>query len=254
MSYTSSIQVKCPLCTTEIPIQSPEELCGHMAQCHNIHTTMQSKCFESFAHFQIWLSHIEDSRCDGGYLGSSQGPSYEDEYYLLCRRRPTATSKRRRMSDDVRETNSIVACTAFVHVFETMDGRVTVRYCLDHCGHSTDSDKVRQTQQAFGTRSTLKRSSPCATYELCDEICDCEESSSSMASSPSSSVDFDDEDASNNNYKMADSMDAYTVSSMSVIINQRLDSTADRLKSITKVLQELAVDIRNSDLHRQMVI
>ncbi|UMM24844.1 hypothetical protein L5515_004887 [Caenorhabditis briggsae] len=235
MSYTSSIQVKCPLCTTEIPIQSPEELCGHMAQCHNIHTTMQSKCFESFAHFQIWLSHIEDSRCDGGYLGSSQGPSYEDEYYLLCRRRPTATSKRRRMSDDVRETNSIVACTAFVHVFETMDGRVT-------------------TQQAFGTRSTLKRSSPCATYELCDEICDCDESSSSMASSPSSSVDFDDEDASNNNYKMTDSMDAYTVSSMSVIINQRLDSTADRLKSITKVLQELAVDIRNSDLHRQMVI
>lgn len=68
-----------------------------------------------------------------------------------------------------------------------------------------------------------------------------------MASSPSSSVDFEDEDASNNNYKLQESIDAYAVSSLNAIINQRLDSTADRLKTLTKVLQELAVDIRNTD-------
>ncbi|EFP13326.1 hypothetical protein CRE_12174 [Caenorhabditis remanei] len=254
---TSAIQVRCPMCPSDIPIQSPEELCGHMAQCHDFRSTMQSKCFESFAHFQIWLSNIEDSRCDGGYLGSSQGPCYEDEYYLLCRRRPSATSKRRRMSDDLanHELNTTVACTAFVHVFETMDGRVTVRYCLDHCGHpveSNDEQRNRGERQRIGGRSTLKRSSPCATYEFCDESCDCEQSSSSMASSPTSSVDFEDEDTSNNNYKLPESIDAYTVSSLNAIINQRLDSTADRLRALTKVLQELAVDIRNSDL--QMVV
>lgn len=76
---TSSIQVRCPHCpSSEVYIQSPEELCGHMAQYHGTHSIMQSKCFESFAYFQIWLANIEDSRCDGGYLGSSQGPSYED--------------------------------------------------------------------------------------------------------------------------------------------------------------------------------
>uniref|UniRef100_A0A1I7UUY8 C2H2-type domain-containing protein n=1 Tax=Caenorhabditis tropicalis TaxID=1561998 RepID=A0A1I7UUY8_9PELO len=255
MSFPSPIQVRCPLCPTDIPIQNPEELCGHMAEIHSIPTTMQSKSFESFAHFQIWLSNIEDSRCDGGYLGSSQGPTYEDEYYLLCRRRPSATSKRRRMSDDSaggHELNSIVACTAFVHVFETMDGRVTVRYCLDHCGHPTE-ETTRDEQRKVRTRSNLKRSSPCATFEYCDESCDCEHSSSSMASSPTSSVDFEDEDQSNNNYKLQDS---YTVSNLNAIINQRLDSTADRLRTLTKVLQELAVDIRNTDLnkHQQMVI
>nr|P34495.1 RecName: Full=Uncharacterized protein K02D10.4 [Caenorhabditis elegans] len=222
-----------------------------MAQYHGTHSIMQSKCFESFAYFQIWLANIEDSRCDGGYLGSSQGPSYEDEYYLLCRRRPSTTTKRRRMSDDCASNelnSSIVACTAFVHVFETMDGRVTVRYCLDHCGHPVEvDDHHRRETKKFENRLTLKRSSPCATYELCDESCDCEQSSSSMASSPSSSVDFEDEDASNNNYKLQESIDAYAVSSLNAIINQRLDSTADRLKTLTKVLQELAVDIRNTD-------
>uniref|UniRef100_A0A8R1ELA7 Uncharacterized protein n=1 Tax=Caenorhabditis japonica TaxID=281687 RepID=A0A8R1ELA7_CAEJA len=80
---TSTIRIRCPICPNDPAIESPEELCGHMAQFHDIHSTMQSKCFESFAHFQIWLSIIEDSRCDdGGYLGSSQGPSYEDVSFL----------------------------------------------------------------------------------------------------------------------------------------------------------------------------
>ena len=83
------------------------------------------------------------------------------------------------MSDDLanHELNTTVACTAFVHVFETMDGRVTVRYCLDHCGHpveSNDEQRNRGERQRIGGRSTLKRSSPCATYEFCDESCDCE--------------------------------------------------------------------------------
>ncbi|CAI2348550.1 unnamed protein product [Caenorhabditis sp. 36 PRJEB53466] len=244
---SSPIQIRCPLCPNEHSIASPEELVGHMAQSHEVHSTMQSKCFDSFAHFQIWLSNIEDSRCDGGYLGSSQGPSYEDEYYLLCRRRPSATTKRRRMSEVSAnsEASSLVTCTAFVHVFETMDGRVTVRYCLDHCGHSVDGDEHKNTDTTkFRKRSTLKRSSPCATFELCDENCHCEQSS--MASSPSSSVDFEDEDASNNNYKSS-SDDSYTVSNLNVLITQRLDTTADRLRALTKVLQELAVDIRNTD-------
>ncbi|EGT56573.1 hypothetical protein CAEBREN_30076 [Caenorhabditis brenneri] len=260
----SPIQVRCPLCSSEVPIQTPEELCGHMAQFHDFHTTIQSNVFESFAHFQIWLSNIEDSRCDGGYLGSSQGPCYEDEYYLLCRRRPSATSKRRRMSDDManHELNCIVACTAFVHVFETMDGRITVRYCLDHCGHpvETRNDEHRtRDHQKIGTRSTLKRSSPCATYEFCDESCDCEQSSSSMASSPSSSVDFEDDDASNNNdstYKLPESIDAYSVPSLNALIDLKLDTTADRIKHLTKFLAELAFDIRNAELAQieQMVI
>lgn len=192
-SSCSPIQIRCPLCPNEHPVESPEELCGHMAQCHEMQTTMQSKCFESFAHFQIWLSHIEDSRSDGGYLGSSQGPTYEDvsalllcflpsppslqEYYLLCRRRPSAPIKKRRLSIDMcnLETSAVVACTAFVHVFETMDGRVTVRYCLDHCGHAFEGDEQKNTDTTkFRKRSTLKRTSPCATFEMCDESCDCE--------------------------------------------------------------------------------
>lgn len=65
-----------------------------------------------------------------------------------------------------------------------------------------------------------------------------------MASSPTSSVDFEDEDSSNNNYKPP-AVDPFSVSSL--IINQRLDSTADRLRALTKILQDLAVDIRNTD-------
>uniref|UniRef100_A0A8R1END3 Uncharacterized protein n=1 Tax=Caenorhabditis japonica TaxID=281687 RepID=A0A8R1END3_CAEJA len=68
--------------------------------------------------------------------------------------------------------NAVVACTAFVHVFETMDGRVTVRYCLDHCGHAMEGDeyKNKEDTKQFRKRTNLKRSSPCsASFEFCDE-------------------------------------------------------------------------------------
>ncbi|CAB3402050.1 unnamed protein product [Caenorhabditis bovis] len=229
MDSSTTIQIKCPLCSCA-DLASPEMLCGHLAQFHDCHTIMQSNTFESFAMFQIWLSEIEDSRCDGGYLGSSQGPFYEDEYYLLCRRNPPTQAKRRRMSDD---NSAIITCTAFVHVFETMDGRVTVRYCLDHCGHTPDEVRVRRRASscAYRRRDMLKRSSPCESEDDCQ-----------TPLSPSTSVDSTstlDDDL----YK-----ELFDMTSLNAFISQRLDSTADRLKTLTKVLADIAVDIRNNDL------
>ncbi|RCN23860.1 hypothetical protein ANCCAN_30451, partial [Ancylostoma caninum] len=105
--------------------------------------------------FQAWLSEVEDSRTEGGYVGSEEGPSSEDkEYYLLCRRRVSPMLKRRRLSDSARFSEaegSIVSCTAFVHVMERVDGSVYVRFCLEHAGHAP-SDQLRQSPPVSRTR------------------------------------------------------------------------------------------------------
>ncbi|VDM72961.1 unnamed protein product [Strongylus vulgaris] len=101
----------------------------------------------SLCAFHAWLSEVEDSRTEGGYVGSEEGPSSDDkEYYLLCRRRASPVLKRRRLSESARFSEaegSIVSCTAFVHVMERVDGTVYVRFCLEHAGH-VPSDQLRQ--------------------------------------------------------------------------------------------------------------
>ncbi|VDK25663.1 unnamed protein product, partial [Anisakis simplex] len=68
---------------------------------------------------------------------------------MLCRRR-SPILKRRRLAGTVPSRNvsanhggvsiQSIACTAFVHVTENISGCVSVRYCLEHCGHSVHHD------------------------------------------------------------------------------------------------------------------
>uniref|UniRef100_A0A0K0D6N0 FERM domain-containing protein n=1 Tax=Angiostrongylus cantonensis TaxID=6313 RepID=A0A0K0D6N0_ANGCA len=70
---------------------------------------------------------VEDCRTEGGYVGSEEGPSDQEKYYLLCRVRLSPRLKRRRLSESTRLSEadcSTVSCTAFVHVMEKIDGYV----------------------------------------------------------------------------------------------------------------------------------
>ncbi|CAD6185726.1 unnamed protein product [Caenorhabditis auriculariae] len=239
----SSIQLCCPMCgSTEL--ETPEELCEHVARAHDHDLAVRSGRFDSYVHFQIWLSSIEETRSDGGYIGSDEGPSYEGEYYLLCRRKPSIGAKRRRLSEEFVESNT-VTCSAFVHVVETLDGCVSVQYCLEHCGHCEDdrSEEIQSTRSR--KRVNLKRSSPCISDDHCDDDCHCETSSKSGSLSPSPSIYSPIREDDVNHNVIEDG--TYDLSSLNTFITERLDTTADRLRALTKVLAELAVDIKKCD-------
>ncbi|EYC27894.1 hypothetical protein Y032_0008g239 [Ancylostoma ceylanicum] len=142
----SSISIVCPCCHCG-DMETPEQLCDHVSTIHNSPAPIHEQLFDDSIQLQAWLSEVEDSRTEGGYVGSEEGPSSEDkEYYLLCRRRVSPMLKRRRLSESARFSEaegSIVSCTAFVHVMERVDGSVYVRFCLEHAGHAP-SDQLRQ--------------------------------------------------------------------------------------------------------------
>uniref|UniRef100_A0A1I7XU12 C2H2-type domain-containing protein n=1 Tax=Heterorhabditis bacteriophora TaxID=37862 RepID=A0A1I7XU12_HETBA len=235
----STITIVCPYCHSLDP-ETPEQLCEHVAFEHDSVAPVQEQLFDSSLQFQVetdisnfacslsWLSEVEDSRTEGGYVGSDEGPSCEDgEYYLLCRRRISPIMKRRRLSESSSQQNesegNTVSCTAFVHVMERSDGSVFVRFCLDHCGHVPLVERKRERRysgRATRKRSNLKRSSRSMEDDAGE---DSVESTSTVSNLPQ--VEFD-------------------TSSMNMEISQRLDNTADRLKVLTKVLADLAVDIR----------
>ncbi|KAL6727990.1 hypothetical protein Aduo_009807 [Ancylostoma duodenale] len=185
--------------------------------------------------------------------------------------------KRRRLSDSARFSEadgSIVSCTAFVHVMERVDGSVYVRFCLEHAGHAP-SDQLRQSPPVsrtrrkrrvihvfcraklhrvlcFTFRSNLKRSS----QSLSDSFGDSAENSITMPHMPTSepAVIADGEMMcgdvieDNNNINTIRKVDLgpdieFDTSSMNTQISQRLGTTTDRLRVITQVLADLAVDI-----------
>ncbi|KAK5981837.1 hypothetical protein GCK32_020535 [Trichostrongylus colubriformis] len=124
----TSISIVCPCCHWG-GLETPEQLCDHMSRSHGNPAPIQEQLFDDSMQLQAWLSKVEDSRTEGGYIGSEEGPSGEDkEYYLLCRRRVFPLPKRRRQTESSRDTSyyegegSTVSCTAFVHVMERVDG------------------------------------------------------------------------------------------------------------------------------------
>ncbi|KHJ92474.1 hypothetical protein OESDEN_07636 [Oesophagostomum dentatum] len=120
-----SISIVCPCCHFG-DLETPEQLCDHVSSVHKTPAPIHEQFFEDGAQLQAWLSEVEDSRTEGGYVGSEEGPSSDDkEYYLLCRRRVSPMLKRRRLAETTRfieAEGSIVSCTAFVHVMERVDG------------------------------------------------------------------------------------------------------------------------------------
>ncbi|VDL73013.1 unnamed protein product [Nippostrongylus brasiliensis] len=160
--------------------------------------------------------------------------------------------KRRRLSESARFYEaecSTVSCTAFVHVMERVDGSVYVRFCLDHAGHSP-SDQLRMSPPPTRTRrkrSNLKRSS----HNLSDSISDVVTEGTVMSPAVMMDSDMACESAVENNNNDVDrrkkseavSDAEFDTSSLNLQISQRLDTTTDRLKVITQVLADLAVDI-----------
>ncbi|KAK6741609.1 hypothetical protein RB195_009461 [Necator americanus] len=253
----SSISIVCPCCHCG-DLETPEQLCDHVSTIHDSPAPIHEQLFDNSIQLQSWLSEVEDSRTEGGYVGSEEGPSSDDkEYYLLCRRRVSPMLKRRRLSDSARFSEaegSIVSCTAFVHVMERIDGSVYVRFCLEHAGH-TPSDQLRQSPPASRSRrrrSNLKRSS----QSISDSFVDLSENNVTLShlqtNESTGSKDgemicgsvFED----NNNVNTVRKVDLgpdveFDTSSMNSQISQRLDTTTDRLRVLTQVLADLAVDI-----------
>ncbi|ETN83813.1 hypothetical protein NECAME_07176 [Necator americanus] len=230
----SSISIVCPSCHCG-DLETPEQLCDHVSTIHDSPAPIHEQLFDNSIQLQSWLSEVEDSRTEGGYVGSEEGPSSDDkEYYLLCRRRVSPMLKRRRLSDSARFSEaegSIVSCTAFVHVMERIDGSVYVRFCLEHAGH-TPSDQLRQSPPA--SRSRRRRQSHLQTNE----------STGSKDGEMICGSVFED----NNNVNTVRKVDLgpdveFDTSSMNSQISQRLDTTTDRLRVLTQVLADLAVDI-----------
>nr|CDJ92899.1 Hypothetical protein CBG06911 [Haemonchus contortus] len=248
----SSISIVCPCCHCG-DLETPEQLCDHVSRSHGTPAPIQEQLFDDGTQLQAWLSKVEDSRTEGGYIGSEEGPSGEDkEYYLLCRRRVFPMLKRRRLSESPRfyeSEGTTVSCTAFVHVMERVDGSVYVRFCLEHAGH-TPSDQMRMsppTSRMRRKRSNLKRSS----HSLSDSGTDMAEDT--MITTPLTVIKDAEmmctnviED--NNNVDRMKKGDIapdveFDTSTLNSQITQRLDTTTDRLRVITQVLADLAVDI-----------
>ncbi|KAK5978458.1 hypothetical protein GCK32_005428 [Trichostrongylus colubriformis] len=176
------------------------------------------------ARISAWLSKVEDSRTEGGYIGSEEGPSGEDkEYYLLCRRRVFPLPKRRRQTESSWDTayegeGSTVSCTAFVHVMERVDGSNLKRSSnsISDCGTEMTAEDNKIT-----TPLTIIKD---AEMICADVIEDNNNVNGKEKGESAAEVEFD-------------------TSTLNSQITQRLDTTTNRLKVITQVLADLAVDI-----------
>uniref|UniRef100_A0A915B5T4 C2H2-type domain-containing protein n=1 Tax=Parascaris univalens TaxID=6257 RepID=A0A915B5T4_PARUN len=255
-----------------------------------------------------WLRSVEDSRGErSGYVPreNDQENAQDNEYYLLCRRRSPVLKRRRLTSGQTRCMSKVacvpvqsVACTAFVHVIESLSGWVSVRYCLEHCGHSPhhsmDGTCVRRCYNAAcpsGSGSTfahLKRNSSSIYNDSKDEDYASEEgfseesieeemrqsnSSSRLSNGSMEGLSHFDQSSLIAPIKttfaerkailgtieselaatkadvslIKDTVSEGTRASRDAFISERLESAADRLRSLTKVLAELALNIRTGN-------
>ncbi|VDD95427.1 unnamed protein product [Enterobius vermicularis] len=170
---------ECSLCP-QVLFSTPEELCHHMRQYHDMRDmVIQSVFFSDKTTFQHWLKTVEDGREQaGGYVQGNSNPfiatvNFQDEYYLLCKKK-YCTLKRRRLSGEQKQENSVqhVVCAAFVHVTESSNGSVWVRYCLEHCGHPNKSRLGVGSENSASTKqgsSHLKRNSSSTRADSEDE-------------------------------------------------------------------------------------
>uniref|UniRef100_A0A915B303 C2H2-type domain-containing protein n=1 Tax=Parascaris univalens TaxID=6257 RepID=A0A915B303_PARUN len=303
-----SVSIECSLCSLNNLI-TPENLCAHMRQRHSMHSAIIEHLHFDDAHtFNRWLRSVEDSRGErSGYVPreNDQENAQDNEYYLLCRRRSPVLKRRRLTSGQTRCMSKVacvpvqsVACTAFVHVIESLSGWVSVRYCLEHCGHSPhhsmDGTCVRRCYNAAcpsGSGSTfahLKRNSSSIYNDSKDEDYASEEgfseesieeemrqsnSSSRLSNGSMEGLSHFDQSSLIAPIKttfaerkailgtieselaatkadvslIKDTVSEGTRASRDAFISERLESAADRLRSLTKVLAELALNIRTGN-------
>ncbi|KAJ1345873.1 hypothetical protein KIN20_000499 [Parelaphostrongylus tenuis] len=247
-----SISIVCSCCYCS-SLETPEQLCDHVSTVHGNPAPINEQTFDDESQLQAWLSEVEDCRTEGGYVGSEEGPSdQEKEYYLLCRVRLSPMLKRRRLLESPRFPEpdcSTVSCTAFIHVMERIDGSVYVRFCLEHAGH-LPSDPLRISpplSKMRRKRSNMKNTSLRLKNMVSDNITD---SSVNAQQAVSRDVEMKcgemTEDSNNLSLRRKGEMAPdieFDISSLNSQITQRLDSTTDRLRVLTQVLADLAVDI-----------
>uniref|UniRef100_A0A0M3I737 C2H2-type domain-containing protein n=1 Tax=Ascaris lumbricoides TaxID=6252 RepID=A0A0M3I737_ASCLU len=330
-----SVSIECSLCSLNNLI-TPENLCAHMRQRHSMHSAIIEHLHFDDAHtFNMWLQSVEDSRGErSGYVPreNDQENAHDNEYYLLCRRRSPVLKRRRLTSGQTRCMPKVacvpvqsVACTAFVHVIESLSGQhmyiqsscrlqktfpfrlkasdlfvrwVSVRYCLEHCGHSlhhsmggTCARRCYDAACSSGSGSTfahLKRNSSSIYNDSEDEDYASEEGVSEesieeeMRQPNSNSRLLDGLMEGLSHFEQSsvvvpikttvaerkailgtieselaatkadvslikDTVSDGTRASLDAFISERLESAADRLRSLTKVLAELALNIRTGN-------
>ncbi|CAI4230511.1 unnamed protein product [Auanema sp. JU1783] len=248
-----NISIFCPYCRYH-ELSSPEQLCHHIVNDHKLTVVIHKKQFDDHTSFHNWLSSVEIARADGGFLASDDvdASTDESEYYLLCRQRDSPLLKRRRLVSAFNgrrqyDRINVVSCTAFVHVEYEADGSVNVLYCLDHC-YNCESGNKGNIQKISQKRTKAKRSFECLSTETSD-------TQTVPCCSSSTSVDDDMIDEITEEVK-PDTLDfsrekendiCYDISLMNKMITQRLDNTANRLRALTQLLADLAVDIRACD-------
>lgn len=263
---------------------TPEELCQHMKQYHGMRDMeVQSIFFSEKPTFQHWLATVEDGRGQpGGYVQGGPSPfistvNFLDEYYLLCKKK-YCTLKRRRLSGEQKHDTVVqhVVCTAFIHVTESSNGSVWVRYCLEHCGHpirEKSSPGIENTTTTKPRSGHLKRNSSSARADSEDEDYESEEAveesiiplGDQPVSQPGPSnrtqlLDDVKAEISTHRRALLSSVEfelasaKASVSSIKDAVNEeppadvyaKLQLMANQLRTVTQVLSDLAVDVSPS--------
>ncbi|GMR41641.1 hypothetical protein PMAYCL1PPCAC_11836 [Pristionchus mayeri] len=225
----TSLLIRCPFCDC-LPLATPEQLVSHLSHFHHHPVTVENSQFRDRLDFEIWLNRVEESRQDSSSViagGTREEEEGEDansnpEYYLLCAHHSQDATKRRRVdrNGNFPLPSPVLTCPAFVHVKHGYMGQVDVAYCLDHI---TSSEGKRAEMPQSATSLGKKRGSSCISMDCSSSI-------------PSTSTPMDTTVPS----LMGDAVD---FSPINEFISTKLDSTALKLKNLTKVLAQLAVDI-----------
>ncbi|GMS88499.1 hypothetical protein PENTCL1PPCAC_10674 [Pristionchus entomophagus] len=243
---TSSLLIRCPFCDGAPPLPTPELLVDHLAQAHAQRLRVEHSQFGDRHSFETWLNRVEESRQDSSsYIPSGEEELEEEqsgnpEYYLLCAHHSQDATKRRRVdrNGNFPLPSPVLTCPAFVHVKHGDMGQVDVAYCLDHI---TSSDEKRAEMPQSTTSIGQKRGSSCMSMDCSSTPAPLPSTSTAMDTVPSivSSTVVESEDV--------------DFSPINEFISTKLDSTALKLKNLTKVLAQLAVDIGACERRTQPV-
>ncbi|KAF8357631.1 hypothetical protein PRIPAC_92626, partial [Pristionchus pacificus] len=237
----TSLLIRCPFCHC-LPLSTPELLVSHLHHFHNRPLTVENSHFRDRHTFEIWLTRVEESRQDSSsYIANEdreeQDSSSNPEYYLLCGHHSQDVTKRRKVdrNGNFPVPAPVLTCPAFVHVKHGDEGQIEVAYCLDHITSSDIRAEMPQPASSIGK----KRGSSCMSM-------DCSTSSTTTTDTTSTAMDTMDATVSTT---MIGSEDV-DFSPINEFISTKLDSTALKLKNLTKVLAQLAVDIGACEQHR----
>ncbi len=135
---------KCGICMRHFTGFS--DLCAHLESVHNKRAQINTFEFDSEKKFETWKENRSwEAVCEFKKYSSQTQKSGLQHMYFKCHRSGSYMSVGSEIGRAPRSTPTIICgfdCSAFITSHKALDGRLSIKACLDHYGHDNHPGKL----------------------------------------------------------------------------------------------------------------